>query len=254
MIADTGTPTEVPDLPCETITFPSVSPVLPAGGVNVDPGPDLSREGPFDACDADHDAGQSPVVMDSMAGCQYRMTSYEERINSSDMDRRMAYTCTTPVLLNTWGHRSLPVWWGGHQNIGYSTWVVSEQFRLHFVCIMMPVSSWLTFRSCRSWRLAFPERHRKWCGRYTTESRSQQNRWIWWRRVARSDGQRTIWQLWGCGDQRAPQYFRVQCRHRPVIRAWRVTIVSRTGESRTLMPSGYELYWCPWAMNYILKC
>ena len=86
MIADTGTPTEVPDSPRETITFPSVSPVLPAGGVNVDPGPDLSREGPFDACDADHDAGQSPVVMDSMAGCQYRMTSYEERINSSDMD------------------------------------------------------------------------------------------------------------------------------------------------------------------------
>ena len=24
--------------------------------------------------------------MDSMAGCQYRMTSYEERVNSSDMD------------------------------------------------------------------------------------------------------------------------------------------------------------------------
>ena len=86
IIADNGTPTEVPDSPRETITFPSVSPVLPAGGVNVDPGPDLSREGPFDACDADHDAGQSPVVMDSMAGCQYRMTSYEERINSSDMD------------------------------------------------------------------------------------------------------------------------------------------------------------------------
>ena len=50
------------------------------------PGPDLSREGPFDACDADHDTGQSPIIMNSMAGCQYRMTSYEERTNISDID------------------------------------------------------------------------------------------------------------------------------------------------------------------------
>ena len=70
MVTDTSTPTEVPN-----------STRVPA-----DPGPDLSREGPFDACDADHDPGQSPVVIDSMAGCQYRMTSYEERVNSSDMD------------------------------------------------------------------------------------------------------------------------------------------------------------------------
>ena len=86
MVADASTPTEVPDLQREAIPVPSISPVLPTGGVHADPGPDLSREGPFDACDADHDAGQSPVVMDSMAGCQYRMTSYEERVNNSDMD------------------------------------------------------------------------------------------------------------------------------------------------------------------------
>ena len=86
MVTDTGTPTEVPNSQRECTPVPSVSPVLPAGGVPADPGPDLSREGPFDACDADHDPGQSPVVIDSMAGCQYRMTSYEERVNSSDMD------------------------------------------------------------------------------------------------------------------------------------------------------------------------
>ena len=50
------------------------------------PGPDLSREGPFNACDVVPDAGQSPVVMDSMTGCQYRMTSYEERVTNSDMN------------------------------------------------------------------------------------------------------------------------------------------------------------------------
>ena len=86
MVTDTSTPTEVPNSQRESTPVPSVSPVLPAGGVTADPGPDLSREGPFDACDADHDPGQSPVVMDSMAGCQYRMTSYEERVNIGDMD------------------------------------------------------------------------------------------------------------------------------------------------------------------------
>ena len=86
MVADTSTPTGVPDSQRETMTVPSESPVLPAGGVNADPGPDLSREGPFDACDADHDAGQSPVVMDGVAGCRYGMTSCEERVDSSDVD------------------------------------------------------------------------------------------------------------------------------------------------------------------------
>ena len=86
MVADTSTPPEVPNSQRDSMPVPSVSPVLPAGGVTADPGPDLSREGPFDACDADHAPGQSPVVMDSMAGCQYRMTSYEERVNSGDMD------------------------------------------------------------------------------------------------------------------------------------------------------------------------
>ena len=54
--------------------------------VTNDVGPDLSREGPFDACDADHEPGQSPMVLDSMSGCQYRMTSYEERTNRDDLD------------------------------------------------------------------------------------------------------------------------------------------------------------------------
>ena len=86
MVADTSTPIVAPDSVHETITTPSISPILPAGGVLADPGPDLSREGPFNACDVVPDAGQSPVVLDSMAGCQYRMTSYEERAPSSDMD------------------------------------------------------------------------------------------------------------------------------------------------------------------------
>ena len=84
MVTETSTPSEVPNS-CgrDSTPVPSVSPVVTDGVVTAEPGPDLSREGPFDA---DHDPGQSPIVMDSMAGCQYRMTSYEERMNVSDMD------------------------------------------------------------------------------------------------------------------------------------------------------------------------
>ena len=87
MVTETSTPSEVPNS-CgrDSTPVPSVSPVVTEGVVTAEPGPDLSREGPFDACDADHDPGQSPIMMDSMAGCQYRMTSYEERMNVSDMD------------------------------------------------------------------------------------------------------------------------------------------------------------------------
>ena len=39
MVADTSTPIVAPDSVHETITTPSISPVLPAGGVLADPGP-----------------------------------------------------------------------------------------------------------------------------------------------------------------------------------------------------------------------
>ena len=86
MVADTSTPAEGPDSQRETLPIPSISPLLPTGAVHTDTGPDLSREGPFNAYDVVPDTGQSPVVLDSMAGCQYRMTSYEERVTDSDMN------------------------------------------------------------------------------------------------------------------------------------------------------------------------
>ena len=39
--------------------------------------PDLSREGPFDVHQVTTDSGASPCVLDSLPGCQYRMTSYD---------------------------------------------------------------------------------------------------------------------------------------------------------------------------------
>ena len=83
---DTSTPAVTPEPVTATRTVPSTSPVMPAGGVPDAMGPDLSREGPFDACDVVPDAGQSPLILDGMEGCQYRMTSYEERQPSSNTD------------------------------------------------------------------------------------------------------------------------------------------------------------------------
>ena len=68
-----------------------------------DAGLDFFGEGPFDACDAIHEPGQSPMVLDSMSGCQYRMTSYED------------------------------------QNTGWNIWAGNERYRRCFACTMMLV-------------------------------------------------------------------------------------------------------------------
>ena len=91
MPVDTSTSTAAPTPQRDTVELPSTSPVLSAGDRHADPGPDLCREGPFDACDVDLEAGQSPIVMNSMAGCQYRMTSYEDRVYHSDSDLDPSY-------------------------------------------------------------------------------------------------------------------------------------------------------------------
>ena len=87
MVADV-TPPSVPLNSGETVTalVTKGSPSLAECVATNDVGPDLSREGPFDACDANHEPGQSPMVLDSMSGCQYRMTSYEDRTNRDDLD------------------------------------------------------------------------------------------------------------------------------------------------------------------------
>ena len=81
---DTSTPAVTPETVAATRTVPLTSPVMSAGGVPDAMGPDLSREGPFDASDVVPDEGQSPLILDGMEGCQYRMTSYDEREPSSN--------------------------------------------------------------------------------------------------------------------------------------------------------------------------
>ena len=66
MVADLTPPT-VPLNPDETVTVPVTkgSPSSAKCVVTNDVGPDLSREGPFDACEADHEPGQSPMVLEA---------------------------------------------------------------------------------------------------------------------------------------------------------------------------------------------
>ena len=59
----------------------------PTGGPVAAPSqrmPDLSREGPFDVHQDASVLGASPRVLNSLPGCQYRMTTYDEDNNSSD--------------------------------------------------------------------------------------------------------------------------------------------------------------------------
>ena len=58
--------------------------------------PDLSREGPFDVHQDYSTSGASPRVLDSMWGCQYRMTSYDEgewRSGCCAFTFRYSYIC-----------------------------------------------------------------------------------------------------------------------------------------------------------------
>ena len=48
--------------------------------------PDLSRQGPFDVHRNHSKSGASPRVLDSMRGCQYRMTSYDKENSGPDFN------------------------------------------------------------------------------------------------------------------------------------------------------------------------
>ena len=104
MAAD-HTPPTVPLNPGETVPGPVTtgSPSSANCVVTDDVGPDLSREGPFDACNAIQEPGQSPMVLDSMTGCQYRMTSYEERTNRDDLDPSYGIHLHDPRMMESMG-------------------------------------------------------------------------------------------------------------------------------------------------------
>ena len=70
---------------------------------NDDIGPDLTREGPFDVSEVEPDPGQSPLVLNSMPGCQFRMTSYDEQDRQGDLDPAYGIHLHDPRMMEYMG-------------------------------------------------------------------------------------------------------------------------------------------------------
>ena len=92
--------------------------------------PDLSREGPFDVHQDPSESEATPQLLNSLPGCQYRMTSYDEDVDHSDLSPGYGIHLHDPRLLEYVGApesarllgRSPEYWHGaGHNNFGHST-------------------------------------------------------------------------------------------------------------------------------------
>ena len=100
-----------------------------------DIGPDLTREGPFDVSEVEPDPGQSPLVLNSMPGCQFRMTSYDEHDSCGDLDPAYGIHLHDPRMMEYMGApesarllgRS-PEYWLEHMG---RDWAVAAALRLH---------------------------------------------------------------------------------------------------------------------------
>ena len=66
-------------------------------------GPDLSREGPYNVYDVPPESGQSPLVLNSVPGCQYRMTSYDDRDSRVDLDPAYGIHLHDPHMMEYMG-------------------------------------------------------------------------------------------------------------------------------------------------------
>ena len=83
--------------------------------------PDLSREGPFGVHQDASGSGASPRVLDTLWGCQYRMTSYDEDTNRSEFNPAYGIHLRDPRLLEYVGvpesarlHSRSPEYWLHH--------------------------------------------------------------------------------------------------------------------------------------------
>ena len=81
--------------------------------------PDLSREGPFDVHQDSSRSGASPRVLDSLRGCQYRMTSYDEDTSSSEFNPGIRHSPARSAAARVCGTRedivgcaAAPTWHG----------------------------------------------------------------------------------------------------------------------------------------------
>ena len=89
--------------------------------------PDLSREGPFDVHLNASESGASPRVLDSLPGCQYRMTTRRRRRTTIQTSAgRTAFIYMIHGCSNMWGRLSRLVYSVVLWNTGCITWDVRE--------------------------------------------------------------------------------------------------------------------------------
>ena len=100
-----------------------------------DIGPDLTKEGPFDAREAEPEPGQSPLVLNSMPGCQFRMTSYDDRDNRDDLDPAYGLHLHDPRMMEYMGapESARLLGWSPEYWLEHMGWdrAVSAALRLH---------------------------------------------------------------------------------------------------------------------------
>ena len=131
-----GKSTDLPLLPAPLTPRPIVEVMVPGSAVGSPPGEpvvapsrsmtDLSREGPFDVRQYASGSGASPRVLDSLLGCQYRMTLYDEDTNRSDFSPAYGIHLHDPGFLEYVGapesarllSRS-PEYWLHHNHMGH---------------------------------------------------------------------------------------------------------------------------------------
>ena len=100
-----------------------------------DIGPDLTREGPFDVSEVEPDPGQSPLVLNSTPGCQFRMTSYDEQDRRCDLEPAYGIHLHDPCMMEYMGAPELarllgrsPEYWLEHMGRDRA---VAAALRLH---------------------------------------------------------------------------------------------------------------------------
>ena len=82
-------------VPESSVGSPAGEPVIvPSYGM-----PDLSLEGPFDVHQNTLESGATPQVLDSLPGCQYRMTSYGDDVDRSNLNPAYGLHLHDPRLL-----------------------------------------------------------------------------------------------------------------------------------------------------------
>ena len=113
---------------------PDWEPVIPPS----DGMPDLSREGPFDVHQDASESGATSQVLDSLLGFQYRMTSYDDDADRSDLNPAYGLHLHDPRLLEYVGvPESARLLSRTPDYTGCTIWVGIGQCRLSCSCSMM---------------------------------------------------------------------------------------------------------------------